>query len=247
MGIYADFLANTKGMDITAPIIAGDRDINAWVDEQIANGDIAEAAAYAAKDEVQSIAIHVATVSGGNFTLTLSLRTAPGGVYETFTTANILWNANAATIETAIDVAATAAAITGWTNADISVSGGDLVTTPVVLTYDGASVLKNNQVQVVITDVDLSGGGTVGAVTTTTEGQSKRTSWAILEQVGAITAGMPYQGIAISQYDLTAGPRDSNIALPSAAVLSKLAEEAGIEDQDSGAVTAIKDALRLVQ
>lgn len=127
--------------------------------------------AAAAFDEVQSIAAHVATVSGGTFTLTIN--TLAGS----FTTAAIAYNAIAATIETAIDVAATAAAVTGWTNADISVSGGDLVTTPVVLTYDGASVSGLNQGLVIIDGALLTGGGSEGAVTTTTQGKAEVVGW----------------------------------------------------------------------
>jgi hypothetical protein len=122
-------------------------------------------------DEVQSIAAHVATVSGGTFALTINL------TLGTFTTAGIAYNANAATIETAIDVAATAAGIVGWTNGDISVAGGDLVTTPVTLTYDGASVASLNQGAVTIDGALLTGGGSAGAVTTTTAGNSPIASW----------------------------------------------------------------------
>lgn len=240
MTIYADFLANTKSMDITAPIIAGDRKVNAWVDEQIAKGDLAYAAAYAAKNEVQSLSANDHT--GGTFTLAFTLRSG-----ETFTTAAIAFDATAATIETAIDVAATTASIVGWTNGDISVSGGAANANPVVFTFDGTSVAGQNHGLIVNDGTLLTGGTDDGTVTTTTHGQTKRTSWAILAAVGAITAGMPLQGVDITQYDLTAGPRDSNPGLPSAAILQTLAEEAGIEDLNVTVVTAIKDALRLVQ
>jgi hypothetical protein len=239
MGIYADFLANTKGMDITDPIVAGDRTVNEWVSEQIANGDVAEAAAYAAKDEVQSLSANDHT--GGTFTLAFTLRSG-----ETFTTAGIAVGATAGTIETAIDVAATSASVVGWTNGDISVSGGPADTAAVVFTFDGTSVTGQNHGLIVNDGTLLTGGTDDGTVTVTTNGQTKRTSWAILAAVGAITAGMPAQGADVTQYDLTAGPRDSNPALPSAAVLTTLAEEAGIEDLNANVVTAIKSALRLV-
>lgn len=79
--------------------------------------------------------------TGGTFALTFNLK---GG--QTFTTAAIAFNANAATIETAIDVAATAAAVPNWTNSDISVSGGILQAAGanVVLTFDGNSVKLMN-------------------------------------------------------------------------------------------------------
>lgn len=103
-------------------------------------------------NEVQSIAIYSGTVAGGTFELDIELS---GG--STFSTAPIAYNANAATIETAIDVAATAAAVPGWTNGDISVSGGDLTTAPVVLTFDGSSVEKGNHVLTVVDGALLEG------------------------------------------------------------------------------------------
>lgn len=240
MGIYANFLANTKSMDITAPITAKDRKVREWMNAQVVKGDIAEAAAYAAKNEVHNIAVYSGSVTGGTFTLTVTLRNG-----ETFTTAAIAHNANAATIEGAIDTAATAASITGWINGDISVAGGDLTTTPVTLTFDGNSVKEINHTLTTANGGSLTGGGTMGAITTTTNGQSKRTSWAILAAIGAVTAGMPEQGASLTKADLTVGNRDANALLPSAAVLTTLAEEAGIEDDSAVATTAIKEALRL--
>lgn len=239
MGIYADFLANTKSMDITAPITALDRKVNEWVDKKIADGDAVEAAAYAAKNEVQSLSANDHT--GGTFTLAFTLRNG-----ETFTTAAIAYNATAGTIETAIDTAATSASITGWTNGDISVSGGAANANPVVFTFDGTSVAGQNHGLIVNDGTLLTGGADDGTVTVTTNGQTKRTSWAILADIGAVTAGMPLQGVSITKYDLTVGARDANIYLPSAAVLTTLAEEAAIEDLNASVATAIKEALRLV-
>ncbi len=116
-------------------------------------------------DEVQSIAIFSGTVSGGNYTLTISLN----GL-SPFTTANIPHNSNAATIEGAIDTAAGIAAVPGFSAGDIAVTGGDLTTTPVVLTFSGNSVDGQNHGLTTINDVDLAGGGSPGAVTTTTNG-----------------------------------------------------------------------------
>lgn len=238
MTIYADFLANTKSMDITAPIVADDRKIKEWLEAQVARGDVAYLAAYDAKNEVQGQAIHTGTPTAGTFTLTITLRSG-----QQFTTAGIAYNANAATIEGAIDTAATSASVPGWTNGDIAVTGGPLTTTPTVYTFSGTSVAGQNHGLTVATG-PLTGGD-VGAVTTTTDGQTKRTSWAILAAVGAITAGMPLQGVSVTKFDLTAGDRDSNSEMPSAAVLRKLAEEAGIEDLNQTVVTAILEALRL--
>jgi hypothetical protein len=90
-------------------------------------------------DEVQTIQQFVNDPTGGTWTLTIDL-----DAEDPFTTAPIAYNANAAAIEAAIDTAATAAAVTGWTNGDISVSGGPLTTANVVLTFDGTSVQETN-------------------------------------------------------------------------------------------------------
>jgi len=116
-------------------------------------------------DEVQSIAIYVPTVSGGTFTLTISLL----GL-SPFTTANIAFDATAATIEAAIDTAAGIAAVPGFSAGDIAVTGGDLVTTPVVLTFSGNSVDGQNHGLTTIDGALLTGGGSAGAITTTTNG-----------------------------------------------------------------------------
>lgn len=239
MGIYSDYLANSATVDKTAPILAGDRTIRGWVNAQVAKGDLEYATAYAAKNEVQSLSANDHT--GGTFTLAFTLRSG-----ETFTTAAIAFNATAATIETAIDVAATSASITGWTNGDITVSGGAANVAATVFTFDGTSVAGQNHGLIVNDGTLLTGGADDGTVTVTTSGQTKRTSWAILAAVGAITAGMPLQGVSITKYDLTAPGRDANVNLPSQAILSALAEDAAIEDLNSSVETAIKDALRII-
>ncbi len=116
-------------------------------------------------DEVQSIAIYVGTVSGGDFTLTISLYGE-----SPFTTAAIAYDAVAATIEAAIDTAAGIAAIPGFVAGDIAVTGGPLTTTPVVLTFSGTSVDGANHGLTTIDGTGLTGGGSAGAITTTTNG-----------------------------------------------------------------------------
>ncbi len=88
-------------------------------------------------DSVHIIGTDATDHTGGDFTLTVELFNG-----ETFTTAAIAFDATAAETETAIDVAATAAAITGWVNGHISVaaSGIDLQDGTLTLTFDGASV-----------------------------------------------------------------------------------------------------------
>jgi hypothetical protein len=84
---------------------------------------------------VQTVYQYTVNPSSGTYTLTITLNDGTA-----FTTGNIAYDANAATIETAIDVAATAASVTDWTNGDIAVTGGPLTTAAVVLTFSGGSV-----------------------------------------------------------------------------------------------------------
>ena len=121
-------------------------------------------AGVAGVNEVQSIAAHTAA-TGGTYTLTLTLSGE-----SAFTTGAIAYNANAATIQTAIDVAATTAAITGWTNADIVVTGGPLSSGALTLTFSGNSVKEKNHTQTTIDGAALTAAGTAGAPSTTTPG-----------------------------------------------------------------------------
>lgn len=115
-------------------------------------------------DEVNEIAVFEGVPTAGNFTLTINLSGE-----SAVTTASIVYNANAATIETAIDTVCTGN-IGGWVNGDISVAGTDNLTANVIsLTYDGTSVTGANHTAVIIADVDLDGGG-VGDVTETLAG-----------------------------------------------------------------------------
>lgn len=111
-------------------------------------------------DEVQSLAAIAST--SGNWTLTITVPGSPA-----FTTASLAFNASAATIESAIDAAATAASVAGWTNGDISVSGGAINVSAVTITYDGTSVAKQNIVQCSTADVDLNDATPPVASTTT--------------------------------------------------------------------------------
>jgi len=130
--------------------------------------------AVAAVDEVQTIPQFTATVSGGTFTLTIKL---PG--VAPITTAAIAYNANAATIEAAIDTAVTAAGtVTGWTNGDISVAvGTDLTAGDGTLTYDGASVDDQAVGLATIDGTLLTGGGSANTIVVTNPGHVPVTGW----------------------------------------------------------------------
>jgi len=200
MGLVSDFLSASASIDTTRPIDPLDRrayrELKVIVDE----GDIVLPSSLQAIDEVQSIAAFVPTVSSGNFTLEFVLW---GG--ETFTTAAIAFDANAATIETAIDVAATSAGITDWTNADISIAlTGDLVTNPATVTFDGDSVKEANHALIVMDDAGLVGGGSGGAITTTTDGQADRLGYGVLTQLGIVTGTVPSAGVTPSALTILA-------------------------------------------
>jgi len=99
-----------------------------------------------ATNEVQQIAVYNDTATGGTFQIVHN-----SGEAESFTTAPIAYDASAATIQTAIDVAATGV-VTGWANGHIAVTGGPLTTTPVTITYSGDSVDGINWPTIVIID-----------------------------------------------------------------------------------------------
>ncbi len=103
----------------------------------------------ATTDEVQQIARFTNKVTGGNYTLTISL---DGD--SPVTTGSILYSANAAAIQAAIDAAVSAHA--AWSNGDIVVTGGPLTAAAVVLTFSGGSVDETDHGQTTIASVDLT-------------------------------------------------------------------------------------------
>lgn len=226
MGITAD-LQNVVSLDSTLNATATQRVMKAYVDNLIAvQGDPDYLARDAVKTEVQSIAQHVPTVSGGTFDLTVKLFSG-----EEFTTAVIAYDANAATIETAIDTAANGV-ITGWTDGDISVSGGDLNTAPVVLTFDGTSVVSAKHHLTVIDGALLTGGGSAGVVSVTTAGQPNRPALATMGLIGLISDTQDIGSLPVSA-DYVGARGDLHLN-PNELVLRMLATEAGIECGDIG-------------
>ena len=147
--------------------------------------------AMAAADEDTDIAQHVATVSGGSFTLTVNA-TANA---ITYTTAGIAWNATDATIEAALDTASPATvgdgdiAVTDSGSAGLSdgncqfLCSGNLAEVPVLITINGAS---------------LTGGGTAGAVTRTTGGQSDRYATQAISELNIAVGATQDSGDAVT-------------------------------------------------
>lgn len=215
MGAVADLLAAPKSFTVPS-------NLSRYLENKTNGIDPDTPAAYGAKDEVQSIAIYEGTVSGGDFTLTVTLRDG-----TTFTTAAIAFDANAATIEGAIDTAATGV-VAGWTNGDITVAGGTLDSAPVTLTFDGDSVAGQNHALSTIDGTGLTGGGSAGTITATTEGQTARPARAVLYNLGVIAdATPPAQGLT------TAPTKGANLLGVPPWVVRELAQEVAFEDLDN--------------
>lgn len=114
-------------------------------------------------DEVQVLAQFVRAPSGGTYTLRFEDEDG-----NSFTTAAIAYNAAAATVETAIDTAASG--YPSFTPGDISVSGtgsAGLSDGTVTITFDGASVDEKDWEPIIIdgaalTGVTVSSGTTLG-------------------------------------------------------------------------------------
>ena len=228
MGLISDFLDASVGIDHDLPIDPLDRRAYRELQALEDRGDVALPTSLQAADELQSIAIYQGTVSGGTFTLEFVLASD-----ETFETAGIAYDANAATIEGAIDTAATAASIVGWTNGDISVAGGPLTTTPVTLTFDGNSVKEQNHDLVVIDGTGLTGGGSAGDVTTTTEGQSDRLGYAILTQYGIVIGTVPAEDVVPTALVVAASPGER---LLSAEAIRAVALEIAVAEGNNMAI-----------
>ncbi len=244
MGIYSDLLSGAQTIDTglndaDAIKVSGDKVATRQIDKLKALRDRDYPADFGEADEVQSIAIYDGTVSGGDFTLAFTLKSG-----EAFETAAIAYDANAATIEGAIDTAAAAASVAGFVAGDIAVTGGPLTTTPVVLTYSGDSVAAQNHGEVVIDGTGLTGGGTAGDESTTTNGQSDRAALAALFACSAITGTVPAQGATPSDFE-AASDHNTNWLLPDTDTLRRLAREAGHVDANLALEHAILDALGL--
>jgi hypothetical protein len=188
MGILADLLANAASIDTSVPHEGGDRvtdrQIQAFIDTIGDPSTYPSGTGATAVNEVQEQAAHEAGVDGGTFTLTVTLYDG-----TSFTTAAIAFDAVAATIEAAIDTAADPK-VQGFAAGDIAVTGGPGTTTPIVYTFDGASVAGKNHGLIVATS-SLTDGGVpeaTGAVTVTTAGRSSRIAIAALVVLGILNA-----------------------------------------------------------
>lgn len=195
-------------------------------------------------NEVQTIVQYALDFDSGEFTLTIKLTNA-----AQFTTAGIAFNANSATVQTSIDVAATAASLgIGWTNGDIVVTGGNLLSggSSFILTYSGTSVDNLNHNQAVINLNTLSGGLLATPAETTLSGgtENERNAWGALIGLGiAVEGNVPALGIDATAFSSASEPGSSGY--PSAATIRALALEAAVADNNITTQTEILAATKL--
>lgn len=223
MGIFTNFVSNCK------TFTSADR-----LAEQMAllaarMGDIVDSGA-AARNEVNTIA-HNATIDGGTFTLGFNLNNGSA----VFTTAAIVFGANAATIQAAINTASPASIA----DDAIVVTGGNMATTDVVLTYSGASVSGRNQPTVVVGN-SLTASAvpvTAPAVTVTADGQPDRSGWSILKAMGVITDSAPAAGVVVV---VTAG---ANLLLTPPWLIKAMAKEIAVQDRNDAVYAGILSGL----
>lgn len=225
MTVISDYLTDTVELDVTPEYTPLDRKVVMELNQLANEGAPDTPASMAAADEVITIGQHTGGPSSGQYKITVDLANG-----ESFTTADIAYDAIDSAIETAIDVAATAAAITGWTNGDISVAGatpGDgLDLGDVTFTFDGASVTEASHSMSIAQGTTPFDAGDVGTVTTVTTGQTKRVGWAMLVAYGIAAGTIPAEG-ELPTDDLTRGPgsRLSNETIR--AIASDIAVEEG--------------------
>jgi len=237
MSVYTDLVASVVTIDAVPPAVGFQRAVAKDLEAARSRLSIDYPSGYTARDEVVSIAEN-ALIDGGDFAITVVM---PNG--ETFETAGIAFNGNAAAIQSAIDTAGDGV-VTGYMAGDIVASGGPINAAAVVLTFSGDSVASKN-VAVTVTDEALTDGGVGVAtpvVTVTTDGQSARTALAALTVLGVIS-GLPVQGTSTG---ITAGSTPAtNPYYPTQELIRRLANEAAITEGVSTLEAAILTAARL--
>jgi hypothetical protein len=143
------------------------------------------ASPYAEADNVNTIPAHTAASASGNFTITLNYPKSGVSV----TTGNLIYNASAATIQTAIDTAMSGQVVTTTYTADDAkvVMTGNLNDTlnSCVITSNGAGV-TTAYCEVTTANVDLDADYLATPVVTTV-GTEDRASEALLAQLGVVT------------------------------------------------------------
>ena len=233
MGIYTNLATGSVSIAASKPRAGLDRASAEQLLSKASQHDPLIGTVYAAKDEVQTIPHQSDSWAADTYTLTISL---PRLAVGTFTTAAIAYNATAATIETAIDVAATSASVTGWTNGDITVAevgSAGVSDDAVTLTFDGASVTEQPAEATVLA---ATGFTAVTPVVRTTGGQVDREATQALFALNVISGTLQQSAEAPSDWVRPAGVGQSR---PRAGLIKDLAVQATWEDGTDDAYNAI--------
>lgn len=222
MGVIQDMLDNAQSIRSGEPV---DRYLRSLLTRQVDP----EVPGVAMPSDARHT-LTPATMTGGNFTLTFTLRNG-----ETFTTGNIAFNASAATVETAINEQASGV-VTGWTNGDISVTGGPVNGAfDTAFNFTGNSVSEANHPITVLNDVDGTGGswGTINKGSSTLAGQSARYAMGVLIALGVLDdATFPEQSAPASNSAYAIASEDRYNKFPGD-VLTGLAREMAAEDANN--------------
>lgn len=232
MGIYTDLATGSETIAPAKPRVGLDRSSAEQLLSKAVRYDPTVGSVYAAADEVQTIPEQTDAGAADTYTLTVSL---PKLAVGTFTTAGIAFDATAATIESAIDTAATTASVTGWTNGDISVaeSGAAGVSDgTVTLTFDGTSVTEQPALATVLV---ATGFTSSGDAVRTTGGQSDRKATQALYELNVVAGTLQASG------DTPAWTRPEGIgqSRPRYGLIKDLALQAVYEDGTDDAYDAI--------
>lgn len=239
MGVYAQLNAQAKTFKTP------DSPLGSWLASKIqragqgGNVDPEVPSAAAGTDGVIVIGEDTVDHTAGTFTITVTIRQADGSE-ESFTTGNLDFDFTDAEIETAIDSAATTASITDWTNGDITVAAAstDLQGGDITLTFDGASV-SERPVAVVIADESRTG-GTSGAISQTTRGQTERAALGVLHALDVISGSVAEQDAATDASGFTKG--DNRVSLPGN-IVKALMREAAAEDANNSTYHSLEAVL----
>lgn len=189
-------------------------------------------------DEVQRIAQYANSVTGGTYTLTLNLDGA-----SPITTDVIAFDADEADVQTAINVAVTAAEYPSWSDDDITVSnegssGDSLVDGYLELTFDGTSVAGADHGQTTIDGTNLVTATFLDSPSSSieTNGTANREALQILTALNAVTFTPDDPGVTPT--DMAIGPKKYG-NYPSADLIRALARDAGIVEHNDDLTATI--------
>lgn len=235
MGVYTNLADLSQSIKQEVPRVGLDRSSAHQLKNRVHIFDAAIRAPYAALNEVQTIPEQTDAGAGDTYTLTIDL---PWLAVGTFTTAGIAYDAVAATIETAIDVAATAAGVTGWVNGDISVAmvgAAGLDDGAVTLTFDGASVANTPATLTVLT---ATGFTKTDPIVRTIGGQVDREATQALFDLGIVSGTLHQSLDAPADWVRPTAPNGKK---PRIGLIKDLATQASYEDGTDEILAAVAE------